>query len=256
MLQRITDMAQELACEQAVLGVGLSIPGSLDSAGILRNAPNSPAIDGSPLPADLALLLPFPLVFENDANCLALSEFTFGAARGFDFVVAIILGTGVGGGVILDGKILHGSSGLAPEIGHIPLDVKGRLCPCGNLGCVEAYLSGPSLLRRYRDAGGAPSVLDTPELFLRSADPIALQILAETGDLFARFIATLVSLYDPDVFVLGGGLSLQPMFYQLQERIAELCFGCNQPPLIRAAQRGDASGKLGAASLVFQQLSL
>lgn len=251
MLALVSQVVAELAGAHAIVGVGCAIPGSLDPNGILRNAPNSPAIQGTALAADLAARVPFPLAFENDANCLALSERSFGAARGYDHVVGIILGTGLGGGVITAGKVLRGARGLAPEPGHLPLDVKGRPCQCGNRGCAEAYLSGPSLLRRYHDGGGDLSVKDTRELFRRPEDGVAKAVLAETCELFARFVAALVSLYDPQVFVLGGGLSLQPMFYHQQDQIARYSFGTDQVPPILAAQHGDTSGKLGAAALIF-----
>lgn len=251
MLDRIATMVQELRADHPVRGIGFSIPGSLDPHGILRNAPNSPAINGTSFAADLATRIPGQLIFENDANCLAISERAFGAARGCDHVVGIILGTGVGAGVIINGKPLNGRGGLAAEPGHIPLDIHGRQCLCGNRGCVEAYLSGPSLLRRYHDDGGDPAVDDTRQLFERPDDAVAQKVITQTADMFARFIAALVSLYDPDAFVLGGGLSLQPMFYEQGARIAQYSFGTDQAPPVYKAERGDASGKLGAAALVF-----
>lgn len=249
MLDLLTEMVHALAGSHPVTGVGCAIPGSLDRQGILRNAPNSPAIQGTPLAANLSARLPYRLVFENDANCLAISERAFGIARGYNHVVGLILGTGVGGGVIIDGRPLHGARGLAPEPGHLPLDIHGRRCACGNRGCAEAYLSGPSVLRRYRDANGDPAVSDTRQLFTRPDDPIAQAIIEETKELYARFIAALISLYDPELFVLGGGLSLQPLFYQQAERIATYAFGTTEVPPIHPAQHGDASGKLGAAAL-------
>jgi len=254
MLDRIAGMATSLSAGHDVLGYGFSIPGSIDAQGILRNAPNSPAIQASSLPADLATRISGKLLFENDANCLAISERAFGAARGYKHVVGIILGTGVGGGVIIDGKTLHGWRGLAPEPGHMPLDIHGRLCLCGNRGCAEAYLSGPSLLRRYHDQGGHSAVLDTQELFQRPGDPLAAAVIQETAELYARFVAALISLYDPEVFVLGGGLSLQPLFYQQTELIGRYSFGTDKVPPILKAERGDASGKLGAAALIFNEL--
>lgn len=255
MLTRIVAMIDQLRNEKPIEGVGFSIPGSLDPHGVLRNAPNSPGIDRTSLAADLGTRLNLPTAFENDANCLALSEYHFGAARGYRHVVGIILGTGLGGGVLVDGKVLNGSRGLAPEPGHLPFDVNGRRCLCGNRGCAEAYLSGASVLRRYHDAGGDPIVSHTRTIFERSQDPIAQAIIEETAYLFQRFIATLVSLYDPEVFVLGGGLSLQEMFYRQTEAVASYCFGTDQVPPIVKAERGDASGKLGAAALILDTLA-
>ena len=252
MLDLLVDMVNRLQGNQTIEGIGFSTPGSLDpKTEILRNAPNSPGLEGTFLRADLEKRLKLPLAFENDANCLTLSEARFGAARGLRHVVGIILGTGVGGGVLLNGRCFQGSRGLAPEIGHTILDVNGRLCLCGNHGCVEAYLSGPSLLRRYWEAGGSREMQQTSTLFSLKKDRIAQKVLAETGGLFARFIAALIAMYDPEAFVLGGGLSNQPFFYGLTSRIADYSFGTNRvPPILRAAG-GDASGKLGAACLIF-----
>jgi len=253
-LDLIAAMTGQLGAGMETAGVGFSIPGSIDPAsGLLRNAPNSPAIDGTPFAADIARLLPMPVAFENDANCLLLSEARFGAAQGYRWAVGLILGTGVGGAVLHRGELFQGSRGLAPEPGHLPLSVDGRLCGCGNRGCTEAYLSGPALLKRYHEAGGAGTVTDTRDLFTREHDAVARAILEETAELFARFMAALISLYDPQVFVLGGGLSLQPFYYRQEARIAGYAFGTDQVPPILPALHGDASGKLGAAALIFDR---
>jgi len=229
------------------------VPGSLDpNTGQLRNAPNSPAIDGAFLREDFQRALPnHRIAIENDANCLAISEHRFGAAKGYSHVVAIILGTGVGGGVIHEGRLFTGSRGLAPEFGHIPIDIDGRYCADGNKGSVEAYLSGPSLLGRYREAGGDPSVTRTEDIFHRTDDCAARALLAETALIYARFMAALISVYDPQVFALGGGVSRQDFFYRQSHLIAEFAFGTREPPPILRAEGGDASGKLGAAALIF-----
>lgn len=235
-----------------LLGVGFSIPGSIDPVTQkLRNAPNSPAINGTPFFKELAQAIDLPVRCENDANCLTLSEFRFGAARGFKNVVGVILGSGVGGGVILDGKLFVGHRGLAPEIGHLPLDINGRRCLCGNTGCVEAYLSGHSLLRRYHDAGGNAAVNDTRTLFGLVNDAIANAVIADTRRFYVHFVAMLVSIYDPEIVVLGGGLSLQSLFYECNDAIARHVFGEPIAPKIVPATGGDASGKRGAAALFF-----
>jgi len=252
MLDLIARFAEQLGEQKTIEGIGFSIPGSINpDTGRLRNAPNSPAIEGTALPEDLAARLKTRLAFENDANCLAASEARFGAARGKRHVVGIILGTGVGGGVIVDGRLLNGAHGIAPELGHTLLDVNGRRCGCGNQGCVEAYLSGPSVLARFHDAGGAAEVTDTKTLYAHDGkDAIATRIIEETEYLFARFIGALMSMYDPEIFVLGGGLSLQPRFYELTDEIAGYSFGTRDIPPIVPAERGDSSGKLGAAALI------
>jgi fructokinase len=178
-----------------------------------------------------------------------LSEVRFGAAHGFHNAVGIIMGTGFGSGVWLQDRLFVGQSGLAPELGHTILDVYGRLCLCGNRGCVEAYLSGPSILKRYFEAGG--NLCQSTEEVFDSAEPLAKTIVEETLNFFDRFMAMLVSVYDPEVIVLGGGLSLQKMYYGREEKIARYVFGSNEMVKIKPAVHGDASGKLGAAALFF-----
>lgn len=253
-LRVIEEMARKLAKARPICGFGLGIPGTIDpKTGILRNAPNSPAINGTAFEADLVERLPGPVLLDNDANCLALSEHRFGAARGRDNVVAIILGTGVGVGVILDGRLLPSPRRLAPEPGHLPLNCWGRACACGNRGCVEAYLSGPSILGRYHEAGGDPRVTDTQTVFARTSDPLAKGVLDETRMLFSRFVAGLVSVYDPDIVILGGGVSQQPLFRESRDEVARAIFGSREAPPIVGALFGASSGKLGAACLVFDQ---
>lgn len=244
----------ELCRGVSVSGCGFSVPGSIDpKSGRLRNAPNSPEINQTLLVRDLAAYAPAPVFVANDADCLALSEFVFGAGRGEDPLLALILGTGVGAGLVVSGRLFQGSGGLAPEVGHMPLEVHGRLCLCGNRGCVEAYLSGPSMLRRYHEAGGSPSLQDTRDLFTATEDPVARAVLEETRYLFARFIAAMVSVYNPGLILLGGGLSRQPFYYEAASQIAAYQFGTRDPVPVRPAAGGDSSGRLGAASLVFSQ---
>jgi fructokinase len=250
MMDAIIELVSELGNETKVEGAGFSIPGSIDpQTNLLRNAPNSPCINGTDFFKVLSQNLDLPIQCENDANCLVMSEHRFGVAKEQEHVVGIILGTGVGAGVISNGKLMHGSRGLAPELGHTVLDVNGRLCLCGNQGCVEAYLSGPSILKRYHEAGGDEALQDTKELF-KNTDAIKQKIIDETKYLFSRFIATIVSMYDPQMIVLGGGLSQQAMYYKCEEMISKYIFGSGKSPNLKPAIHGDASGKLGAAGLI------
>ncbi len=239
--------------DSAILGVGFSIPGSIDpKTRKLRNAPNSPEINGTTFFDDLACGLDVPVRCENDANCLALSEHLFGAGIGVKNIFGLIMGTGFGGGLIHDGKLFTGRHGLAPEPGHTILEINGRQCLCGNQGCVEAYLSGPSIIKRFVEAGGDAQLKQTHEIFLAAAgDGTAKKIVQETLYYFARFIAALVSWYDPEMIVIGGGLSRIDAFYTCDDEIKKYVFGARDAPKIVAAQNGDASGKLGAAALFF-----
>lgn len=249
----ILRMIKDLTGKEPLLGIGFSIPGSIDpQTGVLRNAPNSDWINNTKFFPDLAADIALPLRCENDANCLAMSEHRFGAASDCENVVGIIMGSGVGVGHVHQNQVFSGTHGLAPELGHIPLKIDGRPCLCGNTGCVEAYLSGPSILRRYWEAGGHIEIKDTKLIFDRiGKDAVAKKIIDETMVLFQRFVAAVISIYDPQCLVIGGGLSLQNIYYEQRNATAQYIFGSRTPPDIRPAQLGDASGKLGAAALFF-----
>jgi predicted NBD/HSP70 family sugar kinase len=251
--EAIRQIVDDLKGIAPIEGIGFSIPGSIDPlTGILRNAPNSPTINNTNYFLRLTNELPLPCLFENDANCLILSEHYFGVARKHTHAVGLIMGTGFGSGVIIDNKLLKGSSGLAPEIGHAVINFKGRQCHCGKRGCAEAYLSGPSILKRYHEAKGLTDVKTTQELFKRKKrDNLADHIINETLNIFSTIVGNLVSIYDPEIIVLGGGLSQQPLYFQYAHVIEKNIFGSKKAPLIRPAKYGDASGKLGAAALFF-----
>lgn len=245
----IAEMVAQLTRRRTICGIGFGIPGSLDGDGVLRNAPNSPGIEGTRFRDDMMRLIPYPMAFENDANCLVMAESKFGKAKGMDFVVGVILGTGIGVGAILDGKLFRGAHGWAPEPGHLPLDIRGRTCRCGLKGCVEAYLSGPSLLKRFRELGG-PLEMDSEDLF-ESQDPIATELLDQTRELYLRFLGMLTSIFDPQILVLGGGLSNQPLFVEdIEGQIPSHSFGSDRAPRLVRSSLGSEAGKFGAAAIV------
>ncbi|MBU0505542.1 MAG: ROK family protein [bacterium] len=249
-IKQIVDDLKRIA---PIEGIGFSLPGSIDPlTGILRNAPNSPTINNTDYFLSLKEELPLPCLFENDANCLILSEHFFGVAKKYKNAVGLIMGTGFGSGVIIDNKLLTGSTGLAPELGHTVINFKGRQCHCGKRGCVEAYLSGSSILKRYHEAKGQTEIKDTRALFKQKRkDHLADHIINETLNIFSIVVGNVVSIYDPEIIVLGGGLSQQPLYYQYTHMIKENVFGSKKTPPIRPAKYGDASGKLGAAALFF-----
>lgn len=251
--KNLHDLINELSQNTSIVGVGFSIPGSIDvKTNLLRNAPNSPQINGTTFFNDFAKSCDARCIFENDANCLVLSEEFFGKAKGMKHIVGLIMGTGFGGGVWTHGHLLTGANGLAPELGHSILDVNGRLCLCGNKGCVEAYLSGPSILKRYNDKAQKP--LEKTEDVFASANqhPVADEIINETMIFYARFVASVVSLYDPELIVLGGGLSDQSPYYEQHDAIQKHIFGSNVVPQIIQASHGNASGKCGAVVPFFK----
>jgi len=231
---------------QATVGVG--IPGTLSPAtGLVKNA-NTQALIGHPLDTDLGSALGRPIRVENDANCFALSEASDGAGAGHACVFGVILGTGCGGGIVVDGRVLTGRNRIAGEWGHTPLpwpqpdEYPQPRCWCGQHGCLELYLSGPNLAR----AGGTPSAHD----LVGSPDPRARNALSRHTDRLARGLAVIMNILDPDVIVLGGGLSNMDHLYQdLPARMARYVFSdVTATPVLRN-RHGDSSGVRGAAWL-------
>ena len=239
--------------------VGIGTPGTATREGLIKNA-NSTCLNGRPLAHDLALALGRPVRIANDANCLALSEATDGAGAGAPVVFAAILGTGVGAGIVVDGRLLVGPNGLAGEWGHNPLpwadagDAAAAPCYCGQHGCIETWLSGPGLARDHSDHGGeAASALQIGQRAARG-DALAQASLQRYEHRLARALAQVVNLLDPDVIVLGGGLSgLDRLLTNVPRRWADFVFsgGVREPVRTRVVRslHGDSSGVRGAAWL-------
>ena len=251
----IAAIADIVASAEAELGtrgsVGVGIPGSLSPAtGLVRGA-NSIWLNGGRLDVDLARALGRPVRLSNDANCLALSEAADGAGAGGGSVFAAILGTGVGAGIVVNGRLLEGACRIAGEWGHNPLpwmttaEHPGPPCWCGRHGCIETFLSGPALAA---DADG-PGARDASALAGRS-DAAARNALARHTDRLARALAVVVNILDPEVIVLGGGLSNMPHLYaELPGLLAHHVFSDVVRTRIVQARHGDSSGVLGAARL-------
>lgn len=235
--------------------VGVGIPGAISPAtGLVKNA-NSTWLNGRAIADDLPRLLARPVRFENDANCFALSEATDGAARGASVVFGVILGTGTGGGLVVDGRALTGANAIAGEWGHNPLPTQeaderpGPLCYCGRYGCIETFLSGPALARDYARSGCA---VDAAEIAERagSGDPVAVACLARYEDRLARALAGVINIVDPDVIVLGGGLSNIERLYESVPRLwTAHVFSDRVATRLVRARHGDSSGVRGAAWL-------
>lgn len=241
----VADLERDVA---ATCTVGLCTPGSANPAtGRLRNC-NATALNGRPLQADLEDRLGRPLRLANDADCFALSEATDGAGAGADVVFGAILGTGVGGGVVVRGALVRGRNGVAGEWGHNPLpaprpdELPGPPCYCGRRGCVETFLSGPALAA---DAGCPPERLAATD------DPAAAAARARYADRLARALAGVINLLDPDVIVLGGGLSAMPWLYDHVPAYwsAHVFSDVAPATALRPAAHGPASGVRGAAWL-------
>jgi len=236
--------------------VGVGIPGSISPAtGVVKNA-NSVWLIGQPLDRDLSARLRREVRLANDANCFALSEATDGAGRGARVVFGVIVGTGTGGGIAVDGRVLVGPNAVAGEWGHNPLpwprdgEWPGPACYCGKTSCIETFLSGPGLAQDHERATGEKA--SAPELVRRAADGdgAAEATLARYEDRMARALAGVINILDPDVIVLGGGMSNLKRLYQAVPRLwTEYAFSDRVDTPLRAAIHGDSSGVRGAAWL-------
>jgi hypothetical protein len=208
-------------------------------------------LNGRPLAADLSAKLGVRASLANDANCCALAEATLGAGRGRSVVFGIILGTGVGGGIVVNGRLIDGRHGIAGEWGHNPMRGETTRCYCGRTGCVETVFAGPALERFYRDSGG--EALRLPEI-VRRADAGELRATATLDRLVEKFgeaIAAVINLLDPDAVVIGGGVGNLDLLYTERTRQAVLAHVFNpelQTEFLRP-QLGDSAGVFGAAML-------
>ena len=275
-LARIADVVQRLQVEvgpevrESIGAVGLSVAGLVDKErSIVRLAPN---LGWSNLPARerVSNLVDLPVTLDNDANCAAWAEYRHGAGRGYVDAVTITVGTGIGGGMVLDGVLYRGGFGAAAEVGHMVIERDGRLCPCGMRGCWEQYASGNALVRTAREL--AAERRDEAQVLLklgdgspegivgrhitdaaRQGDPVARDAYEVVGSWLGRGMAVLVAVLDPSVFVIGGGVAESgdllaiPTGNALHENI----FGLAHRPevAIRTSPLGNDAGLIGAADL-------
>lgn len=246
-------------------GVGIGSPGPLDrERGIVIFTPNLGWRD-FPLRDRIQEATGLAATLDNDANCATLGEWWLGSARGALNVVGLTLGTGIGGGLIIDGRLYHGASDVAGEIGHATIDSTGRRCKCGNYGCLEAYASGPAIAERAREAlaGGEPSSMPaliggdlsrltaaTVYQAAREGDRLALEVVRETARLLGAGIANLLNIFNPEVVVLAGGVTqagaalFEPMRAEVRRRAFK--------PAVDACRivAGSLEGKAGAIGAV------
>ncbi|MBW7935408.1 MAG: ROK family protein [Gemmatimonadaceae bacterium] len=246
-------------------GVGIGCPGPLDrEQGIVIVTPNLGWTD-YPLRAHIIERVGLPATLDNDANCATLGEWWLGAAKGGRHVVGITLGTGIGGGLILDGRLFHGASDAAGEIGHTTIEANGRRCGCGNYGCLEAYASGPAIASRAREAlaGGEASVLrdlcegdlaalTAATVYKASAqgDAIASDVVKETARFLGIGVANILNVYNPDVVVLAGGVAKagDSLFVPLRAEVRRRAF----KPAVEACRivPGSLEGSAGMVGAV------
>jgi len=236
--------------------VGVGGPGELSAhSGLIRGS-NTAVVNGKPLDADLSALLARPVRFENDANCFALSEAVDGAGAGARVVFGVILGTGVGGGIAIDGRIVAGRNHIAGEWGHTPLpwmtrdEYPGPRCFCGHDGCIETFLCGPALARDYEARASFATTAVDIAARAKNGEAHACAALDAYRDRLARALAMLINIIDPDVIVLGGGVSNIARIYDgLTENVAVHAFTDALDTAIRRNRHGDSSGVRGAAWL-------
>jgi fructokinase len=250
----VRELEAEAATGQAKVGVG--IPGALSPAtGLVRNA-NTTEINGHPLDRDLSAALGREVTVENDANCFALSEATDGAGQGARVVFGVIIGTGVGGGLVVDGRLVKGRHHIAGEWGHNPLpwptleEVReARPCFCGKTGCIETFVSGPAFARDHRAATGRD--LRAEEIVAAMQDDLQAQAsYRRHAERLARGLAHLVNVIDPDLIVLGGGMAnVARLYADLPELMRPFVSAEDFSTPLRQARHGDSSGVRGAAWL-------
>jgi fructokinase len=236
--------------------LGIGIPGTISPAtGLIKNS-NSTWLNGRPLADDLPRRLDRPIRFANDANCFALSEATDGAASGAAIVFGVIVGTGTGGGVVINGRLLVGANAIGGEWGHNPLpgapggESPGPPCYCGRSGCIETFLSGPALARDYLALGGPEVTAEEMSARAASGEPLADAALCRYEERMARALGSVINLIDPDVIVLGGGLSnIDRLYDRVPLLWSRYIFSDRVVTRLVRAKHGDSSGVRGAAWL-------
>ncbi|MDX2233912.1 MAG: ROK family protein [Hyphomonadaceae bacterium] len=248
--------ALEAQAGAAVRAVGVGMPGSISPAtGLARNG-NSTWLNGRPFDRDLQSALGRPVRVANDANCFALSEATDGAAAGAGIVFGVILGTGCGGGLVVDGRVRDGAAGVAGEWGHNPLpwatpaETEIAPCWCGRRGCMETWVSGPAIARDHVRAGAGAMTAREIAAAAEAGDAAAVATLARWADRLARGLAVVINLLDPDVIVFGGGVSqIGALYRDVPPLLSRYVFSDVVATKLAPNRHGDSSGVRGAAWL-------
>ena len=236
--------------------IGLGTPGSSEpSTGLLKNS-NTTALNGMPFHRDIQAKLEIPVSIANDANCFAIAETKFGIVQrevpNAKVVFGVIMGTGVGGGIVVDGRIIGGLQGIGGEWGHNFLDDSGGQCYCGKIGCVETILSGPALERYYAKISGVQHSLKTiMALYQAGQDEYAIQTVNRLLHFFGKGISSIINLIDPDAVILGGGLgNIELLYGKGVESVAMHVFNTRLETPFLKPELGDSAGVFGAALLV------
>lgn len=265
-----TLFAQNAAARKQVQRIGICAPGPLDPrTGVVINPPNVPCWRDFPLADEVARRYSATVRVDNDANAAGLAEYLWGAGKGIHNVFYGTLGTGIGSGIILDGKIFHGRTGSAAEGGHITIDLNGPVCNCGKRGCIEILASGTAIARRARERVAQSPQLGAPLLDLAggevssirsemvgkaagAGDPLAREVLAQSCEYLAVWLGNIVDLLEPEVIILGGGAAemLRPYFGEIRKRMKNWCVNSRYQEIpIVPAFYGENAGIAGGAAL-------
>ena len=245
----VDSVAKEVGSQPTTIGIGT--PGTLEpSTQTLKNS-NTTCLNGKPFKRDLEEVLGLPIEIANDANCFALAEAMLGAGKGATVVFGVIMGTGVGGGIVVNGKVLNGTQGIAGEWGHNTLEENGEQCYCGKRGCVETVLSGVWLERFYQTHSGQTRKLkDIVDRHLRCEDEHATATVKRLTENFGKAIAVVINILDPDVIVLGGGVgNIELLYTNGVEATKRYVFNHTLETKIVKPRLGDSAGVFGAAML-------
>lgn len=252
---RLTEMMKEQSGLQPV-ALGIGTPGVLDPILLTMKNCNSTALNGQPLQRDLENSLNIPVILANDANCFALAETHWGVVKekapDARMVFGIIMGTGVGGGIVMEGKVWNGKHGIAGEWGHNFLDESGGPCYCGKTGCVEKVLAGPSLQKYYHSiAGHEANLKQIVEAYRNSSDENATKTIERLCHYFGKAVSVVINILDPDVIVVGGGVgNIDEVYTKGVESIREFIFNNRVDVPVLKPSLGDSAGVFGAAALV------
>jgi len=248
-INSIVSLVEELKIKASDnVTIGVSAPGAISKkSGLIKNS-NTQCLIGMPLKEDLKQVLDQEIAIENDANCFALAEATLGAAKNHNVVFGVIMGTGVGGGIVINGKIHRGRTYIAGEWGHHTLRVNGNKCYCGKLGCVETYISGPALEKRWTALTGKTEPL--PSVIHNLDTEKGQQWKKEFLENFGIGLANVIDILDPDVIVLGGGISNISFLYdEGRDAVYDKIFSDLVETPILKNQLGDSAGVFGASLL-------
>lgn len=256
-LDQIARLVDKLIAESGIKPeyIGIGHPGTLDpQTGVIKNA-NSTALNGKKFDKDISAHLDLPVRLANDANCFAIAETIFGSVKDVlptaKVVFGVIMGTGVGGGIVVNGNVISGRQGIAGEWGHNFLDESGGRCYCGKVGCVETIISGPALQKYYKNLTGQDlSLSEINKLAEQGKDPAAVKTIDRLVFFFGKAIANVINILDPDVVVLGGGVgNISRLYNDGLLEVQKYIFNPRIDTLFVKPKLGDSAGVFGAALL-------